>query len=40
MCLVLWRLDAPEKADARGVRWKCVDEWVGSTLLEGKGREG
>jgi len=24
MCLVLWRLDAPEKGDATGVRW----EWV------------
>ena len=24
-CLVLWRLDALEKGDARGVRW----EWVG-----------
>jgi hypothetical protein len=23
--LVLWKLDVPEKGDARGVRW----EWVG-----------
>jgi hypothetical protein len=35
--LALWRLDAPGKGDARGVRW----EWVGgSTLLEAKGRGG
>ena len=36
--MVLWKLDSPEKGDARGVRW----EWVGgcgSTLLEARGRE-
>jgi hypothetical protein len=35
MHLVLWRLDAPEKGDAREVMW----EWVGglgSTFLEVK----
>jgi hypothetical protein len=36
--LVLWRLDAPEKGDARGVRREWVGEW-GSTLLEAKGME-
>jgi hypothetical protein len=39
MFLVLWRLDALKKRDARGVRW--VGGWVGgwgSTLLEAKGR--
>jgi hypothetical protein len=39
--LVLWRLDAPEKGDARGVRWEGVRGWVGrleNTLLEAKGR--
>ena len=30
--LVLWRLDAPEKGDARGLR----QEW-GGTFLEAKG---
>jgi hypothetical protein len=35
--LVLWRLDAPEKGDARGVMWEQVGEWV-STLLEAKER--
>jgi hypothetical protein len=30
MCLVLWRLDAPEQGNARGVR--------GSTLLKAKGK--
>jgi hypothetical protein len=38
MCLVLWRLDAPEKGDARGMRLEWVGGWV-STLLEAKGRE-
>jgi hypothetical protein len=33
--LVLWKLNAPEKRDARGVR----QEWGGGTLLETKGRE-
>ena len=31
------RLDAPEKGDARGVRWEWVSGW-GSTLIEAKGR--
>jgi hypothetical protein len=31
--LVLWRLDAPEKGDARGVR----QEWIGENPLRGKG---
>ena len=35
--MVLWRLDAPEKGDARGVMWEQVGEWV-STLLEAKER--
>jgi hypothetical protein len=35
--LVLWRLDVPEKGDARRVRWEWEDEW-GSTLL--RQREG
>ena len=35
MSVFLWRLDAPEKGDARGVRW--VGGWE-STLLEVKGR--
>jgi hypothetical protein len=34
--LALWRLDASEKEDFRGVRW--ASGWE-STLLEGKGRE-
>jgi hypothetical protein len=34
--LVLWKLDAPAKVDARGVKWEWVGEW-GSTLLEAKG---
>jgi hypothetical protein len=39
-CLVLWRLIAPGKWDARGVKQEWVD-WWGSTLLEAKGsREG
>jgi hypothetical protein len=33
MCLVLWRLDTPEKGDVRG-----VSEW-GHILLEVKGGE-
>ena len=37
MCLVLWRLDASEKRDARGVRWEWLGGW-GSTLLEAKRR--
>ena len=32
----LWRLDAPEKGDTRGVRQEWVDGW-GNTLLEAKG---
>ena len=35
-CLVLWRLDALEKGDARGVKQEWVGEW-GSTILEAKG---
>ena len=35
--MALWRLDAPGKGDARGVRWEWVGEWV-STLLEAKER--
>ena len=31
--MVLWRLDAPEKGDARGVR----QEWIGENPLRGKG---
>jgi hypothetical protein len=33
MCLILWRLDASEKEDARVVRW----EWVGEYPFRGKG---
>ena len=36
--LVLWRLDAPEKGDARGVRWEWVGRW-GNTLLQAKGKQ-
>ena len=35
--LVLWRLDAPAKEDARGMTQEWVG-WWGSTLLEAKGR--
>jgi hypothetical protein len=35
--LVLWRLDAPEKGDARWMRQEWVGGWR-STLLEAKGR--
>jgi hypothetical protein len=35
MSVFLWRLDAPEKGDARRVRW--MGGWE-STLLEVKGR--
>lgn len=35
--MFLWRLDAPKKWDARGVRWEYVG-WWGSTLLEAKGK--
>jgi hypothetical protein len=35
-CLVLWRLDAPEKGDARRMKLEWVGGW-GSTLLELKG---
>ena len=38
MCFVQWRLDAPEKGDARGVRWERMCGW-GNTLSEVKGRE-
>ena len=37
MGLFLWRLNAPEKGNTRGVRW----EWLGrcgNTLLKAKGR--
>ena len=34
--LVLWRPDAPEKGNARGVRWDWMGGWE-STLLEAKG---
>ena len=34
-CLVLWKPDALEKLDARGLRWECVGGWIG-TLLEAK----
>jgi hypothetical protein len=37
--LVLWRLNAPKKEDARGVRQEKVN-WWGSTLLEVKKRGG
>jgi hypothetical protein len=33
MCLILWKLDAPGKRDAGGMRWGCVDGW-GSTPSE------
>ena len=35
--MILWRLDAPEKGDARGVRQEWVDGWE-ITLLEAKGK--
>jgi hypothetical protein len=35
--LVLWKVDAPEKEGARGVRREWVGEWR-SSLLEAKGR--
>jgi hypothetical protein len=38
ICLVLWRIDATEKADARGERWKWVGGWD-SNLLEAKWSE-
>ena len=37
--MVLWRLNGPEKGDARGVSEVGVGEWW-STLLEAKGRGG
>jgi hypothetical protein len=37
--LVIWRLDAPERGYATGVRQEWVGEWE-STFLEAKGREG
>jgi hypothetical protein len=36
MCLVLWRLDAPEKGDIKGVIWECLRE-LESTHLEANG---
>ena len=36
--MVLWRLDSPEKGDARGEKWEWVSGW-GNTLLEAKGRD-
>ena len=36
--MVLWRLMAPVKGNAREVRQKWVGGWV-STLLQAKGRE-
>jgi hypothetical protein len=36
MLLVLWRLDSPEKGDARKVKW----EWVGEHPLRGEGEGG
>lgn len=33
--MILWRLHASEKGDARAVRWDWVDEW-GRALLEVK----
>ena len=35
--MVLWRLDVPEKEDARRMRQERMDRWV-STCLELKGR--
>ena len=35
-CLVLWRLDAPMKGDARVMRWELGVGWK-STLIEAKG---
>jgi hypothetical protein len=37
--LVLWRIDAPEREEARGVRWGLVSGW-GNNLLEAKERGG
>jgi hypothetical protein len=39
MHLVLCRLDAPEKGDARGIWWTWVDELVGKIPLRSKGEE-
>ena len=36
--LVLWRLDAPENGDPRGVRLEWVDGW--ENPLRGKGEKG
>ena len=36
--MVLWRLNTPEKGDARGVRWEWGSGW-GSTFLKAKGTE-
>jgi hypothetical protein len=35
--LVLWKLDAPEKGDARGVKQEWMGGW-GSSLLDKRGR--
>ena len=35
--MVLWRLVAPEKEDARRIRWEWMSGWR-STLLETKWR--
>jgi hypothetical protein len=35
--LVLWRLDTPEKGDARGVRREWVGGWVGEEVQRGCG---
>jgi hypothetical protein len=37
MHFVLWRLNAPEKADSRGVSWEWKDLWWRSTLLRANG---
>ena len=38
--MVLWRLDVPERGDARVVRWKWVGGWVGEHPHRGKADEG
>lgn len=36
--MVLWKLDAPETGDARGVRWEWGSGGVGEHSLRGKGK--
>jgi hypothetical protein len=36
MYLVLWMLDAPEKGDARGVRWEWLEEHPIRAKVEGE----